>query len=134
MQTTRSQGRSLALPVVRWGARILSAAILLFWGWFLIAHLLSEEGLFSRAPAPVLADYIGLTAMGIALLGLALAWKWELLGGLMAILAYVILAVVNLGGLGGPFILWPITAVLFLSSWWMHRTAQRGTAAMRPTG
>jgi hypothetical protein len=126
MQTTRPQGRSLALPVVRWGARILSAGILLFWGWFLIAHLLSEEGLGPR----VWQDYAGLTAMVVALVGLALAWKWELLGGFMALAAYVILGVVNWRALGGPFILWPITAVMFLTSAWLG-AARRNDQATR---
>jgi len=28
---------------VRWGARILSAWILLFWGFFIVAHLVGDE-------------------------------------------------------------------------------------------
>jgi hypothetical protein len=81
------------------------------------------------------ADYIGLTATGIALLGLAVAWKWELIGAVMALGGYGILALVNADvlNLTGPYILWPIAAVLFLSSWWTHRAAQRDTATMRPT-
>jgi hypothetical protein len=119
---------------MRWGARLLSAGILLFWGGFIIAHLFGEGERSSRPP--VMSDYIGLTAMGIALLGLAVAWKWELIGAVMALGGYGILALVNADVLvlTGPYILWPIAAVLFLSSWWMHRAAQRDTATMRPTG
>lgn len=117
MQTIRLQRLSLALPVVRWGARILSAGILLFWGWFLIAHLFGEEGPPSRPR--VWQEYAGLTAMLVALAGLALAWKWEFLGGLMTLVAYVIGGLVNWRALGGPFILWPITAVMFLASAWL---------------
>jgi hypothetical protein len=140
MQMTRPQRFSLALPVVRWGARIHSAGILLFWGWFLIAHLLSAEGLLRRAPAPVVADYAGLTAdyagltaIGIALLGFAVAWRWDLIGAVMALGGYVIGGLVNWLAFGGPFILWPIAAMWFLSSWWLRRAAQRDAVTM-PSG
>lgn len=131
MQITRPLEISAAAPLVRWGARLLSAAILLFWGWFIIAHLFSEEGPVARGHA---ADYIGLTAMGIALLGLAVAWKWELIGAIMALGGYGILGLVNWRALGGPYILWPITAILLLSSWWLHRAAQRDAVGKMPGG
>jgi hypothetical protein len=114
------------MPVVRWGARILSAGILLFWGWFLIAHLFGEEGPPSRPR--VWQDYAGLTAMVVALVGLALAWKWEAFGGLIALVAYVIMGVLNSLALGGPFILWPITAVMFLTSAWLGRVRRNDQA------
>jgi hypothetical protein len=115
--------------IVRWLARILSAFILLFWGWFILGHLFGEAG---RSSGPrVTNDYLGLTAMGISLLGLAVAWKWELTGAVMALVGYVVLGVVNWRALGGLYILWPIAAVLFLSSWWMHRAAGRRTASDR---
>jgi hypothetical protein len=112
------------LLVVRWGARLLSAGILLFWGWFLIAHLLSEEGLGPHA----WRDYVVLTAVVVAPVGFALAWKWEVLGGLMALVAYAIMGVLNPLALGGPFILWPITAVMFLTSAWLSAARRNDQA------
>jgi hypothetical protein len=115
------------LPFLRWGARLLSTGILLFWGWFLIAHLFGEEGPPSRPR--VWQDSVGLTALVAALVGLALAWKWELLGGLMALVAYMILGVVNWRALGGPYILWPITAVMFLTSAWLSAARRNDQVA-----
>ena len=76
-------------------------------------------------------DSIILTAMGISLVGLAMAWKWELAGAVMALAGCVILAAVDWKILAGFYILWLIAALLFLSSWWMHRAADRHTAAGR---
>ena len=128
MQTTRPLGISAAAPFLRWGARLLSAGILLFWGWFLIAHLFSAEGLLTRPH--VWQDPAALTALVAGLVGFALAWKWEVLGGVMALVAYVILGVVNWRALGGPYILWPITAMMFLTSTWLG-AAQRNDQTTR---
>lgn len=130
MQAKRPLGNSAAATVVRWGARLLSAGILLFWGWFLIAHLFSAEGLGARVPA----DYLGLTASVAGLVGLALAWKWEVLGGLITLVAYVILGVVSWRAIGGPYILWPVTATMFMSSWWLHRAVQHDTVSKKCGG
>lgn len=110
---------SKTAKTVRWLARMVSAAILLFWGFFLTAHLTGHEATASRPLT--LSDSIILAAMGISLLGLAVAWKWELTGALMTLAGCVILAVVNWRILASPYLLWPVAAVLFLSSWWMHR-------------
>jgi hypothetical protein len=118
-----------ALPsiarVVRWGARILSALILLFWGFFIVAHLIGDEGRSSR---PLMtSEYIILTTMVISLVGLGVAWKWELIGGAMTLGAVLIGAVANLRTLASPLAVIPLTASLFLLCWWMSgaRTERR---------
>ena len=127
MQTTRPHGISLALPVVRWGARILSVAILLFWGWFLIAHLFGEEGHPSRPL--VWQDSAILTTVVVSLVGLAVAWKWELQGGALTLAAVSTCAVLNWGVLTFPGTLIPVAAVMFLTCWWMSRAPRNEQAA-----
>ena len=103
--------------VARWTARILSALILLFWGFFIVAHLFGEG---EEASRPLNArDYVGLTTMGAWLVGLAVAWKWEFIGGVITLVAYLIAIAANPAVLMFVFI--PITALLFLASWWMRR-------------
>jgi hypothetical protein len=114
---------------VRWGARILSVAILLFWGWFLIAHLFGEEGRPSRPP--VWQDYVGLTALVVSLVGLAIAWKWELAGGALTLAAVAVGAFINWQVLVFPYALIWFAAVLFLACGWMSR-ARRNDPAARP--
>lgn len=100
--------------VIRWGARILSALILLFWGFFLVAHLAGDEGRSSRPLTT--SDYISLTAMGISIAGLGVAWKWEIIGAAVTLGAVAIGAVANWKSLSFPISLIPVTACLFLLS------------------
>ena len=119
-----------ALPtgakVTRWAARIFSALILLFWGFFIVADLLGDG---EEASRPLNAsDYVGLITMGAWLIGLAVAWKWEFIGGITALVAFVIAAAANSNVLSFLFLIIPITAALFLASWWMRRERRDGPA------
>jgi hypothetical protein len=97
---------------LRWGARILSSVILLFWGWLLLAHVVGEEGGDSRPL--VIGDYVVLTATVVSLVGLAVAWKWELVGGILTLAATLIAAFVNWRVLTFPCVLIAIAGLLFL--------------------
>jgi hypothetical protein len=111
-------------------ARMLSAAILIFWGYFLIAHLVGEEG---RATRPLeKSEYLGLAAILTSLAGLALAWKWEFAGAALALIAFAIGAVISWRLLVSPYVLIPLDAILFLSLGWI-RKAPAGLAAYRST-
>jgi hypothetical protein len=106
--------------VVRWIARVLSAVILGFWGFFIVGHLVGDQG---EATRPLNTnDYIGLAAMAASLAGLALAWKWEFAGGAITLVAVLIGAAVNWRVLLFPGTLIPLAAVLFLACWWMSRS------------
>ena len=111
---------SNAAKAARWAARGLSALILLFWGFFLLSGLFGGE---SEASRPLNArDYVGLVTMGLWLIGLVIAWKWELLGGGMVLVAFVIAGVANTNVFSLPFLIVPTAAVLFLASWWLRRS------------
>jgi hypothetical protein len=123
MQTTQPIEIHAALPVVRWGARVLSAAILLVWGWFLIAHLFGDGGRPSRPL--VWTDFAILTTLVVSLLGLAVAWKWELVGGALTLAAIAACAVFNWRVLVFPGTLIAVAGVMFLASAWL-RSGVRG--------
>ncbi|MGE0126639.1 MAG: hypothetical protein AB7U82_00940 [Blastocatellales bacterium] len=105
---------------VRWSARILSALILLFWGFFIVASIVGDEARSSRPL--VTSDYIVLATTTISLAGLAAAWKWELIGAVITLVATLIAATVNWRVLAFPPVLIPFAASLFLFCWWMNRT------------
>lgn len=111
------------LPVittaVRWSARTLSVLILLFWGFFIAGHLLGDAGNPSR-PLMV-SDYIILTTIISSLVGLALAWKWELTGAVVTLVAILTCAIFNWKVLLFPGTLIPIAACLFLFCWGMRQ-------------
>jgi len=102
---------------VRWAARGLSALLLLFWGFFLVAHLFGGEGQPSRALTS--RDRILFGMMLLWLFGLALAWKWELAGALLTLAAFAVAAGINPRVASGLSLLPPLAALAFLLSWWL---------------
>lgn len=105
--------------LTRGTARALTCLIVLFFGFFLVAHLNGDEGGPSR---PLnLSDYIILTTLIASLVGLLLAWKWERLGSVTALIAIMICAVVNWKILIFPGTLIPLTTLLYSILWWMRR-------------
>jgi hypothetical protein len=61
-----------------------------------------------------------LIMMGLA--GLALVWKWELTGGIIALAAYIVLAIVNPVVLQPtPLLIYPVVAILFIVLWAISR-------------
>jgi hypothetical protein len=129
MQPTRRLGIHTAVPVVRWGARILSVPILLLWAWFLTAHLFGDGGHASRPLVP--SDYGIMMAVVVSLVGLVVAWKWELLGGALTLAAVSACALLNWRVLVFPGTLIPVAAVMFMAFGWMSG-APPGEPASRP--
>jgi hypothetical protein len=126
MHNSRASSRQLAETGLLWGARLLTVSILGFWGFFLTAHLVGNEGVPSR-PLNV-TDYAGLGLLLTSLAGLGAALKWERIGGIVAIVAVALGAVLNWRVLMFPITLIPVTAILFL----IHsalQTSQRQTPA-----
>lgn len=110
-----------SVSLVRWGARILSGLIVLFFGFFLVAHLIGEQGQASRPL--VWADYVILTTLVVSLVGLLLAWKWEFAGAAIALISILACAVLNWRILVSPGALIPITAILYFLSWRLYRAS-----------
>ena len=110
-----------SMSLVRWTARILSSLIVLFYGFFLVAHLIGDEGGPSRPL--VWNDYVILATLVVSLVGLVLAWKWEFAGAAITLIAIGICAVVNWKVLVFPGALIPFSAVLYFLSWWLRRAS-----------
>lgn len=117
-----------SITLVRWIARILSGLIVLFFGFFLVAHLLGDQGQASRPL--VWGDYVILATLVVSLVALMLAWRWEFAGAIIALVAILACAVVNWRILVSPGLLIPITSFLYLLSWRFRRTS--GFSLARP--
>ena len=111
----------MSVVLVRWSARILSSLIVLFFGFFLVADLIGDQGRGSRPLA--WSDYVILTTLVVSLVGLLLAWKWEFAGAAIALIAIVVCAMVNWRILVSPGALIPINSALYLLSWWLSRAS-----------
>ena len=111
-----------SVVLVRWSARILSGLIVLFFGFFLVAHLVGDQGRPSRPL--VSSDYVILGTLVVSLVGLLLAWKWELAGAAVALIAILVCAVVNWRVLVFPGALIPLASVLYIVAWWLSRASR----------
>jgi hypothetical protein len=120
MNTSPSSRRPGA-KAIRWIARILSALIILFWGFLLVAGAI--EGRKPTDPPLTSNDYIMLVLMGIWLVGLLIAWKWEVPGASVVLVAFAANAFFNINILTFPALVVPFTGILFLVAGWLDKPA-----------
>ena len=111
-----------AAIIVRWIARTLSVLILLFWGYFIVAHLFGNAAQSSRLLTA--SDTVQFSMVLLWLVGLAIAWRWELIGAIVTLAAVLVSALINPGAVAGPGMLPPINALLFLFCWWLSRPSR----------
>ncbi|MCK4746603.1 MAG: hypothetical protein KAT15_06200 [Bacteroidales bacterium] len=105
--------RKKSYKVLRWILRGLSGLIIVF----LLLMFIGETGESLTNNA-----ILQLSITGIGLIGFALAWKWEFIGGSIALLSFVVIAVINPVVLESSLMfIWPITALLFIVLWALSR-------------
>jgi hypothetical protein len=104
---------------LRWVLRGLSGIIILF----SLLMFIGETWFGENPGEPMSTNAIlQLSVAGIGLIGLGLAWKWELIGGIIASTAFVVLAIINPSVLEASLLfIWPFTAVLFIMLWAISR-------------
>jgi len=94
-------------------ARILSALFVSFALMMFIGESM-ESAKKAHAEPMSLYVIIQLCLFGIGLLGLVLAWKWELIGGIISLLAFITIFIVNPEALLWPMFIFPGNAILFI--------------------
>jgi len=112
------------VKIIRWIARIWSIPVTIF----LILIFLEPD---SGGPGPIApVDIFIMSLSGVALLGLFIAWRWELAGGIFTIamlfireIAWVILKGTWLAGFLMLWLLIAPPAILFLIAWRQDRKA-----------
>ena len=109
--------------VSRWIGRVVTIIVLLFWGFFIFGHIFGDDG--SGDKPLTTHDYLGFVLMGGWLLGLALAWKWELVGALVALVSYVVFLFAWNAEIVSPFLLIPVGAVAYLLAWYTSRQQEQ---------
>jgi hypothetical protein len=122
----------------RW-ARVFGSAIALV---LALMFVLERFGPGPPPDAPKAPPYtqLGLTmlsvALGIQLLGLVIALRWELMGGVLTVVGYLLKqATLSMDG-DVPFLvfpwdvwLWPALAgLLYLACWWLNHRQQASSA------
>ncbi|MFZ2097261.1 MAG: hypothetical protein WAV05_11560 [Anaerolineales bacterium] len=120
-----------SVKIIRWIARIWSIPVLV--GALFILFIPDSN---VTEPVPV-ADWFLLSLWGIAILGLLIAWRWELIGGIITVTTMFIREVAWVI-LKGPWlvnflIVWAFVlppALLFLIAWRLERKAREAPTKM----
>jgi hypothetical protein len=125
MRTGGVKSRPGGVRILRWIARIWSLAVLVV---ALLIVILPDR--YAVYPVP-LTDWVLLSFYWIAILGLLIAWRWEALGGTLAITAvlgrsvafYIIRGVwpFDLSSLSILTVVFVLPGILYLVCWRMSR-------------
>ena len=106
--------------IIRWIARIWGTTILAFVLFFLFANIFgSEESGGIRDVKEAISAISGI----IAIIGLAIALKWEGLGGLLTIIGLTGLFIVRFDLISNPYIIGGIAppGILYLIYWYLTK-------------
>jgi len=123
------------LKILRWIARIYSAIIIFVLGFASVSELLGRLGLAPLPPqaAPLsTVDAIQFSSFFVILIGFAIAWKWELVGGLIVVIPIAIDVTLNPSSLKLLIFVAP-AAILFLLCWWWSRLLRFGEKIVTET-
>ena len=99
---------------LRWTLRVITLPIIAFSLIMFIGETMDSE---SVEPMKA-SEIMWLSLAGLGLLGLAIAWIWELIGGIISLAAFAGLAIISHEVLSTVFLwVWPIIAILFIILW-----------------
>lgn len=109
------------IKIFRWTIRIWSGILILFFLFMFIGETFFPPESVNSQPLSAY-DIFQLVLFGVIMIGLGLAWKWELTGGVIALIAYALMAIIN------PniqhidlLLLYPAAAILFILLWAVSR-------------
>ena len=108
--------------IIRWIARIWGGLIIIFVLFFFLADVLGGEQMVGETLS--IKDKITFLFFPLStVVGLALAWKWEGLGGLITVLAMIGLLIVRPDLLSSLYLiaLVMVPGFLFITYWYLSR-------------
>jgi len=114
------------MKTLRIVARVMSALIV---GFALIMFIGESMESAKRGTSGPMTFYtiIQLILFAIGLIGLVLAWKWESIGGIVSLLAFITIFIVNPAALLWPMFIFPANAILFIVVGYHDRLSDKKT-------
>ena len=112
---------SIIVIILRWVARITGALMIAL---FLMLFISGAWGAIMSGTNtnPISSfDILQLSLMGLFMIGLGMAWKWELLGSVIALSSFAIHCSIHPSVASSPIIFGVVAGVLFLLVWLMDR-------------
>jgi hypothetical protein len=102
---------NVVINVIRWIARILAAFMILLTLVFFLGEEVFDNSPGTGEPIPILGIITGILMLG----GLGMAFKWELIGGIISLIGFIGIILVNNDAATKPmFFLYALPAVLFV--------------------
>jgi hypothetical protein len=80
---TNVKSKSKRIKTIRWTARLLSIFFIFLTLGFFLGEVMTEPQ--TKGSLPFINILVGILMLG----GLALAWKWELYGGLISLIGFL---------------------------------------------
>lgn len=110
----------IAITILRWIARIPGALMGLLFVFMVVGETISPP---PNHPNETLTGdtVMQLSFTFIGILGLLLAWRWEMAGGILALVAFAALGAVNPHTVPWPLLAFIIPAVIFIFTAWLSR-------------
>ena len=102
-----------SIKILRLIAKIISAIIIVFALIMFIGEAFEGRGKTTNTPM-TFYSIIQLVFFGIGLLGLVIAWKWDFLGGIISLLAFTTIFIINPHALLWPMLIFPAISILFI--------------------
>ncbi|MEN8193687.1 MAG: hypothetical protein ABFS12_12770 [Bacteroidota bacterium] len=113
----------LSLPkrviILRWIARIIGTLVVVFFLMLFIGEFFRKG--YISFNYPLMSVF-----MGLSMIGILLAWRWEGIGGFLGAISIVIFDLVNIFWYQTPkmtstiigSLLWLIPSIIFIYCWW----------------
>ena len=121
------ENEKLSIKIIRWTARILGSLFVvigvIIFGSELIQDLSGEAVLSSESTSDIVAL---LLLHGAYIIGYSIAWKWEGLGGVIAIVGIVCSQLINPSPISMFLgqMMFTIPGILFIIYWYLSRGQQ----------
>lgn len=123
--TNMQKSNKLAV-ILRWVARLSGTAIILFVLYFLFMHFFASEG-SENNPLISSEDIFAFVCFPLStIIGLAIAYKWEGVGGLISTLGFIILFVIRPDLSSSPIMTaLALPGLLYLIYWILAKKKQK---------
>lgn len=115
-----------AITILRWIARIPGALMSLLFLFMVVGEAISPPPNHPNEPMTV-DSMVQLSFTVVGILGLLLAWRWEIAGGVLALFAFVALGVVNPRTIPWPLLAFVIPSIIFVFTGWFGRPNRNPT-------
>lgn len=108
--------------ILRWIARVFGSFIVLFMSSIFIGAFIRKGFINVAHPG----HFVIFAFMGLSFIGILMAWRWELIGGLLGIFGTIISDLLHIFWIQGPkmvstligSLLWLLPSLIFIYCWW----------------